>query len=299
MNAGKLCTLTTEWQRFEITENTTTLNTAYAFVLGGWSSWTDLSLGVYMAFPMLTEGNKAMSWTPAPEDTQGQITEVKTQQATFEQTLNGFSTTVSSLQTTVNGKADAGAVNTLNSRVTSLETNLDGFKTTVSNTYTTKTDFNNLSVGGRNYYKKTTPIDLSGGAVTIDRNNAECPNGFYTVGIKEQTGNWRIRNVITSNGYWTISFEVRGSQSTAVGFYLDICDLGMTRITTTADNTWKKVEHTVNVTNHDSSPTVYNFVDMSAFSWAYFYIRNIKIEKGQKATDHPNSQPDLHHQDRI
>lgn len=285
MNAGKLCTLTTEWQQFEITENTTTLNTAYAFVLGGWSSWTDLSLGVYMAFPMLTEGNKAMPWTPAPEDTQGQITEVKTQQATFEQTLKGFSTTVSNLQTTVNGKADGSAVNTLSNRITAMETNLDGFKTTVSNTYTTKTDFNNLSVGGRNYYKKTTPISLSGGAVTIDRNNAECPNGFYTVGIKEQTGNWRIGNVITSNGYWTISFEVRGSQSASVGFYLDICDLGMIRVTTTADNTWKKVEHTVNVTNHDANPTTYNFVDMSAFSWAYFYIRNIKIEKGQKATD--------------
>ena len=285
MNAGKLCTLTTEWQQFEITENTTTLNTAYAFVLGGWSSWADLSLGVYMAFPMLTEGNKAMPWTPAPEDTQGQITEVKTQQATFEQTLNGFSTTVSNLQTTVNGKADGSTVNTLSNRITAMETNLDGFKTTVSNTYTTKTDFNNLSVGGRNYYKKTTPISLSGGAVTIDRNNAECPNGFYTVGIKEQTGNWRIGNVITSNGYWTISFEVRGSQNSAVGFYLDICDIGMIRVTTTADNTWKKVEHTVNVTNHDANPTVYNFVDMSAFSWAYFYIRNIKIEKGQKATD--------------
>lgn len=233
----------------------------------------------------LEKGTKPTDWTPAPEDTQGQIAEVKTQQATFEQTLNGFSTTVSSLQTTVNGKADAGTVNTLNSRVTSLETNLDGFKTTVSNTYTTKTDFNNLSVGGRNYYKKTTSIYLSGGPVTIDCNNAECPNGFYTVGIKEQTGNWRIGNVITSNGYWTISFEVRGSQNSAVGFYLDICDIGMIRVTTTADNTWKKVEHTVNVTNHDANPTVYNFVDMSAFSWAYFYIRNIKIEKGQKATD--------------
>lgn len=246
---------------------------------------TSQSITFYIANLKLEKGNKPTDWTPAPEDTQGQITEVKTQQATFEQTLKGFSTTVSNLQTTVNGKADGSTVNTLSNRITAMETNLDGFKTTVSNTYTTKTDFNNLSVGGRNYYKKTTPISLSGGAVTIDRNNAECPNGFYTVGIKEQTGNWRIGNVITSNGYWTISFEVRGSQSASVGFYLDICDLGMIRVTTTADNTWKKVEHTVNVTNHDANPTTYNFVDMSAFSWAYFYIRNIKIEKGQKATD--------------
>ena len=29
----------------------------------------------------------------------------------------------------------------------------------------------------------------------------------------------------------------------------------------------------------------YDFVDFSNFDWKYFYIRNIKIEKGNKATD--------------
>lgn len=241
----KTCAVTTQWKQYSLTVNIESIASMYHFVLGGWSSWSDLSLGVYMAFPTLVREND-------------QITALNDR-------FGSYSTTAQ-MNSAIDQKAN---------QITQ----------TVSQTYTTKADFNNLSVGGRNYYKKTTPISLSGGAVTIDRNNAECPNGFYTVGIKEQTGNWRIGNVITSNGYWTISFEVRGSQNSAVGFYLDICDLGMIRITTTADNTWKKVEHTVNVTNHDSSPTVYNFVDMSAFSWAYFYIRNIKIEKGQKATD--------------
>ena len=257
----------------------------YCIIMFWVADGTEKGLLIQGSSLKLEKGNKPTDWTPAPEDVQGQIKEVKTQQATFEQTLNGFSTTVSSLQTTVNGKADAGTVNTLNSRVTSLETNLDGFKTTVSNTYTTKTDFNNLSVGGRNYYKKTTPINLYGGPVTIDRNHAECPNGFYTVGIKGALGTWRLQNVISSNGYWTISFEVRGSQSLAVGFKIDMCDIGGASFITTADNTWKRIEYTVNVTNHDSNPSVYNFVDFSNFAWAYFYIRNIKIEKGQKATD--------------
>lgn len=241
----KTCAVTTQWKQYSLTVNIESIASMYHFVLGGWSSWSDLSLGVYMAFPTLVREND-------------QITALNDR-------FGSYSTTAQ-MNSAIDQKAN---------QITQ----------TVSQTYTTKADFNNLSVGGRNYYKKTTPISLSGGAVTIDRNNAECPNGFYTVGIKEQTGNWRIGNVITSNGYWTISFEVRGSQNSAVGFYLDVCDLGMIRITTTADNTWKKVEHTVNVTNHDNSPTVYNFVDMSAFSWAYFYIRNIKIEKGQKATD--------------
>lgn len=40
-------------------------------------------------------------------------------------------------------------------RVSSVEQNLNGFKTTVSETYTTKTDFNDLAVGGRNLLLKT------------------------------------------------------------------------------------------------------------------------------------------------
>lgn len=40
-------------------------------------------------------------------------------------------------------------------KATSLEANLNGFKTTVSETYTTKTDFNNLTIGGTNLLVKS------------------------------------------------------------------------------------------------------------------------------------------------
>lgn len=52
---------------------------------------------------------------------------------------------------TANAKTAQSAVD----KATSLEANLNGFKTTVSETYTTKTDFNNLSVGGRNLLRNT------------------------------------------------------------------------------------------------------------------------------------------------
>lgn len=55
-------------------------------------------------------------------------------------------------------------------KATSLEANLNGFKTTVSQTYTTKTDFNNLSVGGTNLLVKSnfikTWIDTVNGTLT-------------------------------------------------------------------------------------------------------------------------------------
>ena len=46
--------------------------------------------------------------------------------------------------------ANANTAQSAVDKATSLEANLNGFKTTVSQTYTTKTDFNNLTIGGRN-----------------------------------------------------------------------------------------------------------------------------------------------------
>ena len=178
---------------------------------------------------------------------------------------------------------------TLSNKYTSLEQNLDGFKTTVSDTYTTKTEFNNLEVGGRNYLTEAKRLGIqvltagTGSNPTISTNHAECPHGYYFVGAKNSDTSYRIKNVITSNGVWTVSFELKGSQSAKVGFYMDICDLGAARFVTTADNKWVKHSLTVNVTNY--TPDIRHFVDLFQIPWAYVYIRNMKVEKGAKATD--------------
>ena len=56
-----------------------------------------------------------------------------------------------SAKITANAKTAQSAVD----KATSLEANLNGFKTTVSQTYTTKTDFDNLTVGGTNLLVKS------------------------------------------------------------------------------------------------------------------------------------------------
>ena len=45
-------------------------------------------------------------------------------------------------------------------KTTSLEANLNGFKTTVASTYTTKSDFDNLSIGGTNLCPKSNPYNI-------------------------------------------------------------------------------------------------------------------------------------------
>lgn len=67
-----------------------------------------------------------------------------------KQTADSNSLSISSMQTEIGKKADDSTVTELSKKTSKLEQNLDGFKTEVSKTYTTKTDFDDLSIGGRN-----------------------------------------------------------------------------------------------------------------------------------------------------
>nr|DAT28617.1 MAG TPA: tail protein [Caudoviricetes sp.] len=153
---------------------------------------------------------------------------------------------------------------------------------------------NNIPICCRNTFKKSTPIDPLN--VDFQRENTDTPNGFYAVGRNNpDINNIRLWGVITGNGEWTVSFEMRGSQSVVVGLAVDICDVGLQYFSSTADNSWKKFSLTVNVTNY--SADVYNFVDFSQLQWAYYLVRNIKVEKGNKATDWTPAPEDI--DDRI
>ncbi len=69
-----------------------------------------------------------------------------------KQTADSNSLSISSMQTEIGKKADGSTVTELSKKTSSLEQNLDGFKTEVSKTYTTKTEFDNLDIGGTNLY---------------------------------------------------------------------------------------------------------------------------------------------------
>lgn len=160
------------------------------------------------------------------------------------------------------------------------------FGSNVSLNWTNYTDtaVNAVQVGGRNYFISSQRTINTWGGVTYEADNSNCPYGFYAVGDSDNINTLRIANVIKSNGYWTLSWEMRGSQSSPVSVTAEICDTGGTRFYTTGDNTWKRFSLTVNVTNYGDG-SIYNFVDFENFQWAYFYVRNIKVEKGNKATD--------------
>ena len=142
---------------------------------------------------------------------------------------------------------------------------------------------------GRNYYQQNTPAQVipsptSPYKPSFTRPDADCPNGFKLTGAQGSTGTVRLNNVITGNGWWTVSFWMRGNQGSAQYLTLDACSLSPVKLTTSADNTWRKYIYTVNITNYGAT---YNYVDFSNISWAFFLIKDFNVNRGNKPTPYP------------
>jgi hypothetical protein len=151
-------------------------------------------------------------------------------------------------------------------------------------TDSTKSLISNISVGGRNYFRRTTPLEPVGLTHLHHTNGNGLGtgeiNGFYSTGANATTqGVVRVHDVITSNGEWTVSGYYISNGDWSVG--IDICDLGYTNKQVSTE--WTYFELTVNVTNWSSQ--TYNFVDFANIPYAYFNVKDLMIEKSNKASD--------------
>lgn len=232
----------------------------------------------------LSKGNITTDWSPSPED-MVMLTSFNTVKDTVDSHTQMIGQQGTSLTTTIQ-RVDSiqSSVSSIDGRLSTVTQTADGLVTTVQN----------LSVGGRNYLTKSNLIKDSGtnklNALSV--RDAETPNGFKVTGNQTKDGTVRLYNVINSDGWWTVSFDIKGSQSTSVDVTVDICDQGQTKIWTNATNTYERKSISVNVTNYSKNPSVYHFVDFSNFAFAYFWIDNIKIEKGNMPTDYSQAPED-------
>lgn len=238
----------------------------------------------------IVAGNTASkTWIKPIEDTDEDIGNLTIKYNTVKDTVDSHTQQIgqqgSSLTTTIQ-RVDSiqSSVSSIDGRLSTVTQTADGLVTTVQN----------LSVGGRNYLTKSNTIRDAGtnklNALSV--RDAETPNGFKVTGNQTKDGTIRIYNVINSDGWWTVSFDIKGSQSLAVNVDVDICDQGQTRIWTNATNTYERKSISVNVTNYSKNPSVYHFVDFANFAFAYFWIDNIKIEKGNMPTDYSQAPED-------
>ena len=204
----------------------------------------------------LEKGNKATTWSPAPEDLLDTATAstTYTTKSEFTQTANEIKGTVAEQATTIAGhtntigtlslKADkfetdisqvTEQATAIAGRTTKLEQNLDGFKQTVSGTYITKTDaeqnlvdaINGIQIGGSNMLLDTRAFGSA--------NPNKIPAHGFSLNSAAQNGTYnqftyrRIPDTVTTNNpggpsYDNISIE-RGKTYTASFYYRGTADL--------------------------------------------------------------------------
>lgn len=279
-------------------------------------SSTTSAYEVYFTDIKMEKGNKASDWSPAPEDTdkaiatlEGSTQTLSTQYAKINQTIGDISATVAKNTEDISAKADGSTVTSLQSKVTNLQLNLDGYKTTVSNTYATKTDFNNLQIGGRNLLLNTNK-GVNGWRWSCkdgEQSLTEYYSGAYAVKcvqavIKTISSGYSVllfgninRNKLQANRQYTLSFDIYSSVSgqTSICYAKDTREqnCGWFGTCNYKANTWVHFVGTVtfNATNPNQEQYIY-FADLNiSGSWI---IANLKLEEGNKATAYTQAPED-------
>lgn len=178
---------------------------------------------------------------------------------------------------TANAKTAQSAVD----KATSLEANLNGFKTTVSQTYTTKTDFNNLTISGRNLLLKTSvPTIVTGNGAAN-----QCV-AYYSLAVGSlknlPVGMYHMQFKIKSDTAGGTAYAQWGAEPWGLGRIIKV-NIGTTEQT-------YSVDYYITDNNYPNAKQMSVRLDNAKGNVT---IREMKLEKGTKPTDWSPAPEDL------
>lgn len=309
-DSASAVTLTTTWKRYTGTIRSTATSDSGTLSF----NVNNINATYYIAAVKLEKGNKATDWSPAPEDVDSSIsavdnkvTTISNQYTSLNQSLTSLTATVNSNTTAISKKADGSTVTALQANMTALTADLSGFKTTVSKTYTSKTEFNNLQIGGRNLAESTNQgttgwiWSMQAGGYTrseiVENNirtckllrNSTAQSGWSVIGYT------RIgRSKYEPNTVYTVSFDVKSNVNTMMNIDL-LQDNGTDNLIGSSTavnrqikaNQWNKliwIIKTVTTLPSSTGQLLY-LTAMNSGTGVWYQFKNLKIEKGNKATD--------------
>ena len=249
--------------------------------------------------------------------------------SSVEETANGTKTTVSELSKTVaqNGKD----ITSVTARTKVVEDDLSGTKTTLSQVKTTadsasqktatletglnglSAKFSNLKIGGRNLLTKTNQGKtnwewaISSGGTTAENYYVGSVNAVKLTRTGDASAPWSyiqyqglLKNLIEPSTEYTLSFDVYPSQNVTFTATLKqgnsadpfTNDVAMNQALA---NKWTKVFCTLTSKETLPSPSrqVVYLSGMPIAQGNYLIIKNIKLEKGNVATDYSPSEVDF------
>lgn len=196
---------------------------------------------------------------------------------------------------TANAKTAQSAVD----KATNLEANLNGFKSTVSQTYTTKTDFNNLTIGGTNLLKKTSPKWSDW--ITITPNIANfCVNiGSYTTEDGLVPDAWyssqielEFADVTSTEGHEAVAWSQGSVDNGWTGIFNPFTENLLPR--TAIKNTVYSLKHSNKARNTNAKNKKFDFqIRCDHFASGKIRYRKAKWEVSSKPTDWSPAPEDL------
>lgn len=215
--------------------------------------------------------------------------------------IDGVSGSVQKVMSTV---GDSGKIDEFVSNYATWKKKVDGIETRVGETYTTKDDFDDLQIGGRNLLKHSSMI----GEKLICDNYFICNNcniqeytndGFHIITPTESNANNGIAfafdnfTIMEINGGDTITFscDIKGTSDSHAPFVsIHISDNNWygsgvvqknTNVSITKD--WQRVS--VTITTPTGLTKNHMWLAIHGNHQSDLYVRNFKLEKGNKPTD--------------
>lgn len=279
---------------------------------------------------MFEKGTLNSSWSPAPEDVLNSISTAKqeaidsavaTSTTNMNSRLNSYSTTTemlskisaskeeinSSVSKTYETKANAttkyngftSSINSLTTRMNTAEQKItsDAIINTVSGTYATKTEVQNIQVGGVNRIPNSAPTSTSGWSIHTtgwSRSLVDCsasPSGKAMRASLSQTLSTGgiYKSSLTTDTWehgeqYTISCYMRASTNAVIGLTHDaFTNTSGSNKNVTTEWQYFTTTGTYNQNASYKACTFYNKSSQPAGFW--FEIHSLKVEKGNKPTD--------------
>ena len=223
-----------------------------------------------------------------------------------KQTADKNTSSISGMQTEIGKKADGSTVTELSQRTSNLEQNLDGFKTEVSKTYTTKTEFDNLEIGGRNLLLNSS-FELTGNPNWIGLSDyayitKEGMNGGYCskqIGKLNEyhplvnTASLKVKanDVFTFSGWYKVQDYISGMTNNYVRPYVEylksdgawLAETAILSISPDATD-WNYVKASFKVPNIQEIDYMI-FILYARDYTGIIWWDDLKLENGNKATD--------------
>lgn len=215
--------------------------------------------------------------------------------------IDGVSGSVQKVMSTVGGSSK---IDEFVNNYSTWKKKVDGIETRVGETYTTKSDFNGLEIGGRNLLKQSSMIGeklICDGYTSCNNCNiAEYTNeGFHIITPTTGNANNGIAfcfynfTILGINGGDTITFscDIKGTSDSHAPFVsIRISDNNWYGSDVIQQNTsvsisssWQRVSTTITVPTGLSNNHMWLAIHGNYQS--DLYIKNFKLEKGNKATD--------------